>query len=328
MSSQRLKRCWVTCPGFGRKPVPSASARYAKSLLNVSRWGRLPGKLHVVLRLKQLQPVEFNLPVGKQWRRAHSPETRGGLSRRELAYLARVAEGYSDRQIASLFGVGRDTVTCYRLRVYKVLGIRDRAEAARLAAPQLEEWRELLPLEGRCQKSTRPPRVLTGSLLATLKAAAAGCTAREEALELGCPRSTIEGRRSWVLKKLESASMEQAISKALDLGVIRPEEPSVELLICACKQLVGEAGRALREHHGLGEPTPLQLSYLELLRQGLSGPRIAKRYKVSDVAVNATLRRLWKTLGADNLKTALERIQQLGLPTTTSDAITGAESNA
>jgi DNA-binding NarL/FixJ family response regulator len=227
-----------------------------------------------------------------------------------------------------MFDIHRSTLDSFKLSIYRVLGTRDMTEAARLAAPQLEEWRELLPLEGRCQKATRPPRVLAGSLLATLKAVAAGYSAREEALALGCPKSTIEGRRSWVLKKLEATSMEQAISKALDLGVIRPEEPSVELVLHACKQLVGEAGRALRELHGLGEPTPLQLSYLELMRQGLSGPKIAKRYKVSDVAVNATLRRLWKTLGADNFKTALERIQQLDLPVSQPDSEQGAESNA
>ena len=208
------------------------------------------------------------------------------------------------------FQVSNATVNTLRNRAIDALGAQKEREAAVLAASLIAQWRDLLPLEGRCQKSTRPPRVLERSLLATLKAAA-GYSAREEALVLGCPQSTIEGRRRWVLKKLESTSIEQAITKALDLGVISPEEPSVELALCACKQLAeGDLAKQL----GVGKPTKLQLQCLELLRQGLSQPEIAKRRKVSQVAVNSALHRLWKALGADSFKTALERVQEIGLP--------------
>lgn len=60
--------------------------------------------------------------------------TRPGLTPRELQVLAEIAAGQHNREIAADLGIAPDTVKGIVRRVFRKLGVRNRAQAAALAA--------------------------------------------------------------------------------------------------------------------------------------------------------------------------------------------------
>ena len=73
-----------------------------------------------------------------------------GLSRRELEVLERVANGETNRAIASALFVSPSTVKTHFDRIYEKLGVHDRAGALALARESglLGKWRRLSPGSG------------------------------------------------------------------------------------------------------------------------------------------------------------------------------------
>ncbi|MET0386811.1 MAG: response regulator transcription factor [Polyangiales bacterium] len=62
-----------------------------------------------------------------------SPEAPDGLSTREREIMARVVQGQTSRQIADALGIGKSTVDTYRARVFRKLGVDNRAALFALA---------------------------------------------------------------------------------------------------------------------------------------------------------------------------------------------------
>ena len=71
---------------------------------------------------------------GKTLRTLQDPATltEQGLSPRQYQVLALVADGRSDKEIASQLGVSRSTVKTYLSRLYRYYGLRNRAQAGAL----------------------------------------------------------------------------------------------------------------------------------------------------------------------------------------------------
>ena len=67
---------------------------------------------------------------------SNSESTAGALSGREKTVLMRLAEGFSNKEIAAELGISVKTVETYRARVATKLGIRSRVEIIRYVTSQ------------------------------------------------------------------------------------------------------------------------------------------------------------------------------------------------
>ena len=60
-----------------------------------------------------------------------APDTKPGLTRREMAVLSALADGLANKQIATLLGISPHTVKFHLEGIFRKLGAVNRAEAVR-----------------------------------------------------------------------------------------------------------------------------------------------------------------------------------------------------
>lgn len=193
------------------------------------------------------------------------------------------------------------------------MGAASLEEAVAKVHPFLKEWRPFLPLDGRYQKTKAASNDMTPEELAVLRSMAAGKDEPTIARELRVPATTIQGRRGRICSKLGVHCKEAAVAKAVELGIIGPNEPSSALLLRAYKRLASPEYADLVAQHRLKAPTPRQMQCLQTLADGLTAEQTGAKMGVGFQAVVFMRQRLWIIVRADSLRTALEQVQQLGI---------------
>jgi DNA-binding NarL/FixJ family response regulator len=73
------------------------------------------------------------VPMGSPRTPAGAPPVAGSLNERERAVMGRLAEGYTNSQIAGELQIGVKSIEKYRTRIMEKLGLTNRSELVRFA---------------------------------------------------------------------------------------------------------------------------------------------------------------------------------------------------
>jgi DNA-binding NarL/FixJ family response regulator len=123
------------------------------------------------------------------------------------------------------------------------------------------------------------------------------------------------------MSRLRAGRVQEALAKAREKGIIAADEPSPALLLRVFKEVLDGKHDDLVASGAICKPTPRQLEALEALSEGLTPGQAARRMGNSVVAVCNLRLRLWKSIGATDMRSALHRIEKLGLLQRVGDAL-------
>ncbi len=140
-------------PRLWEEASPERRRALCEALIERVEVGLAQGAVSIRVLFKYLPEQRFMLPIGFQWRRIRKGKFCARITRRQLAYLALVADGLNDKAIRKRFQVSSSTVNTLRNRAIDAMGAENEREAAVLAASLIAQWRDLLPLEGRVQQA-------------------------------------------------------------------------------------------------------------------------------------------------------------------------------
>ncbi len=293
--------------------LPKERRAVYEMLIEHIRVRRMDSVTLIKLKIRFIDEIHFTLPVHSQWERARNGIKKPPVGRRQLAYLALAADGYSNAQIAARWNVKVGTVKRHRRDAIVGLGVTSLEEAIEKIKPYLSDWAHCLPLDGRWGKPKEDACALKSQEMLVLKAMAAGKTDPEIAEELCVPESTVSGRRARIRVKLGAHCSEAAIAKAASLGLLAPDDPSPLMLLKACQHLASPNYSHRATALGLTPPTKRQMECLQLLVDGYGGEETAKLMGIGVQAVVYMRMRIWRIVGGDSLRTALERVRELGI---------------
>lgn len=300
-------------PALWSGMLPKERRAVYEMLIEYIRVGRLDSMTLIKLKIRFVDEIRFTLPIHSQWARAREGIKKPPMGRRPLAYLALAADGYSSAQIASRWKVKVGTAKAHRAAAIRGTGAATLEEAIDKVKPHLPGWRHCLPLDGRCGKPKPETSILKPDEILVLKAMAAGRTDPEIAEELGVPLSTVSGRRARIREKLGVHCSEAAIAKATALGLLTPDDPSPSTLLRAYKIIASPVHSLRLKAVGLAPPTDRQMECLQALVDGLDGDEAARRMGIGVQAVVYLRMRIWRVVGGNSLRTALERVRELGI---------------
>jgi len=308
-------------PAMWSAMLPKERRAVYELLIEHIRVRRLDSVTLIKLKIKFIDEIHFTLPVHSQWERARNGIKKPAVSLRHLAYLSLAADGYSNAQIAARWGVKVGTVKNHRTMAIRGVGAATLEEAIAKVKPDLPGWAHCLPIDGRCGKPKQESSILKPHEALVLKAMAAGKTDPEIADQLGVPESTVSGRRAQIREKLGVRCKEAVVAKATSLGLLRPDDPSPLILLRAYERMASPRHSGTLSALGLTPPTDRQMECLQALVDGLNAEETAKRMGIGVQAVVYLRMRLWRVVGGDSLRTALERVRELGLVPATGDAV-------
>ena len=268
--------------------------------------------MRVKLKMRFLEETVFDLPVNQNSSRGRNV-VRLAISPRQLAYLALVQDGCLEEQIAARWNISPCTVRNIRDRALERLGVASVQQAIKKMGRELAEWRDILPLDGRHRRLKSSFSVLSSVEVRVLREMALGRTDKQMAAQLALPVSTIAGWRQRVREKLQSATTQAAVAKAVSVGLLRPQDPSPTMLLAAYERLASPANAERAAALGIMPPTERQMEYLRALADGLNVDQAARRMGMSAHAGSQLRQRIWQLVNASSYTQALERVRELGV---------------
>lgn len=274
------------------------------------------GKIQVVLKLKLLPPVEFELPVVASWRR-HGGEGRSPeITLRQLALLKELSEGNSIEDIRIKWRVGKTNVFRLRQKALAALGAKTIEEAIEKADTMLVEWAPYLRTSGRYGGSRfgeAGPKPLTAQEMDALRYIAAGWSDVDISSKLDVPITTVAGTRARIREKLLSHSTEEALYRAAKHGILSESDPSPMLLLKVYREIADGRHSGLVSKGIVKVPSALQLEVLSDFAHGIQLQETADRRRVSPTAIVTARQRIWAVVGGKDLRSALESVFTLGI---------------
>ncbi len=300
-------------PALWSQMEPEEKRALVQAVVERVTVGRADGRVRVRLKLYFMDEVVFDLPVGGQWQRARTGVAKPPLFPRQLAYLALVSDGFTDAQIAAKWQMRLASVRRNRYAAVQGMGVATVDEAIAKLGTALDEWRHMLPLEGRHGRPKASQDLLNHDEMTVLRLTAMGMDCPEIAADLGVPVTTVAGRLSRARTKLDVRCKEAAVAKASQLGLLAPSERSPSLLLRAYERLSDPAFRLRVKEQRLRQPTAKQLECLGYLVEGLSAGETARRMGVCEQAIVFLRMRTWGVVGATSLSGALDRVEKLGV---------------
>lgn len=194
------------------------------------------------------------------------------------------------------------------------MGAASLEEALEKSRPLLEEWETYFDADAApMHKDDSPYWALKEKELAVLRLKALWMSDPEVAKELGLPVSTVSGRRVHALAKLKVGNWQEGVTKALDLGLIGPDEPSMRLLWRICDQTASGKLKAPVIGGRVVKPSRKQIEALKEVSKVPTLMEAARRMGCTDTNVRLVLQRVYRLFGAEDLRGALKRVTELGL---------------
>ncbi|MBN1460727.1 MAG: recombinase family protein [Armatimonadetes bacterium] len=175
------------------------------------------------LRPTFAEPIELRFARSQRESRKRGPDA--SLTPRQLALLALWDDGLEIDEIARRFDVGIESVKGCITGILLRLTVETLDEALELKRDVIARCRPTLPLDGRVkQRDKNKPDLLTKPLLEVVKLLAQGKRGKDIAEILGKDKSTISRQIVAARSRLHASSIEEAIEKAVELGLVEQTE--------------------------------------------------------------------------------------------------------